>query len=52
MKYSRKMKKIILITLLIMAKINTPFAPGTPDQTTFYTPGEKGYTDYPFMNNN
>jgi N-ethylmaleimide reductase len=21
----------------------------TPDQTTFYTPGEKGYTDYPYM---
>lgn len=21
----------------------------TPDQTTFYTPGEKGYTDYPFL---
>jgi len=21
----------------------------TPDSTTFYTPGEKGYTDYPFM---
>ncbi|WOD09046.1 alkene reductase [Marinomonas sp. GJ51-6] len=21
-----------------------------PDQTTFYTPGEKGYTDYPFLN--
>ena len=20
-----------------------------PDQTTFYTPGEKGYTDYPFL---
>ncbi len=19
----------------------------TPDQSTFYTPGEKGYTDYP-----
>ena len=22
----------------------------TPDQDTFYTPGEKGYTDYPFLN--
>jgi N-ethylmaleimide reductase len=22
----------------------------TPDMDTFYTPGEKGYTDYPFMN--
>ena len=22
-----------------------------PDQTTFYTPGEKGYTDYPTLNN-
>lgn len=21
----------------------------TPDQATFYTPGEKGYTDYPFL---
>jgi N-ethylmaleimide reductase len=20
-----------------------------PDMDTFYTPGEKGYTDYPFM---
>ena len=22
----------------------------TPDQTIFYTPGEKGYTDYPTLN--
>ncbi|MCE7043187.1 alkene reductase [Dyadobacter sp. CY312] len=22
-----------------------------PDQSTFYTPGEKGYTDYPILNN-
>ena len=24
----------------------------SPDQATFYTPGEKGYTDYPFINKN
>lgn len=23
-----------------------------PDQATFYTPGEKGYTDYPFLSDN
>jgi len=30
-------------------KIDAPL--NAPDQTTFYTPGEKGYTDYPLLNN-
>lgn len=30
-------------------KTNAPL--NQPDQTTFYTPGEKGYTDYPTLNN-
>lgn len=29
-------------------KTNAPL--NAPDQNTFYTPGEKGYTDYPFLN--
>jgi N-ethylmaleimide reductase len=28
-------------------RTNAPL--NTPDQNTFYTPGEKGYTDYPFL---
>ncbi len=31
-------------------KENAPL--NDPDYDTFYTPGEKGYTDYPFMNKN
>jgi N-ethylmaleimide reductase len=32
-------------TLVTKLKTGAPMAP--PDQATFYTPGEKGYTDYP-----
>ena len=31
------------------ARIKAKAALNTPDQTTFYTPGAKGYTDYPTM---
>ena len=29
-------------------KVDAPL--NTPDKNTYYTPGEKGYTDYPKMN--
>jgi N-ethylmaleimide reductase len=29
-------------------KLNAPLNPA--DTSTFYTPGEKGYTDYPLLN--
>ncbi len=35
--------------LLARFKANAPL--NKPDQSTFYTPGEKGYTDYPTLNN-
>jgi N-ethylmaleimide reductase len=31
------------------ARVQTGATLNTPDQTTFYTPGAKGYTDYPTM---
>lgn len=34
--------------LVARFEINAPL--NAPDQTTFYTPGEKGYTDYPTLN--
>jgi N-ethylmaleimide reductase len=33
----------------LVGRIKTGAALATPDQSTFYTPGEKGYTDYPAM---
>jgi len=33
----------------LVARFKTGAALNTPDQTTFYTPGEKGYTDYPTL---
>lgn len=34
--------------LVARFKIDAPL--NVPDQNTFYTPGEKGYTDYPTLN--
>ncbi len=34
----------------LVERFQTDSALNTPDQETFYTPGEKGYTDYPFLN--
>lgn len=31
----------------MLKKLQTGAALPPPDYTTFYTPGEKGYTDYP-----
>ncbi|HSO46006.1 MAG TPA: hypothetical protein VLQ47_10875 [Rhodoferax sp.] len=31
------------------ARIQTKAALNTPDAATFYTPGAKGYTDYPTL---
>lgn len=36
----------------LVERFKADAALSTPDQATFYTPGEKGYIDYPFMNNN
>lgn len=33
----------------LVERFKTDTAINTPDQETFYTPGEKGYTDYPFL---
>lgn len=33
----------------LVERFKTDAALNTPDQETFYTPGEKGYTDYPFL---
>jgi N-ethylmaleimide reductase len=33
----------------LVERFKTGAALNTPDQNTFYTPGEKGYTDYPFL---
>jgi len=33
----------------LVERFKTDAPLNTPDQTTFYTPGEKGYTDYPFL---
>lgn len=33
----------------LVARLRTGRALAEPDETTFYTPGEKGYTDYPAM---
>lgn len=35
----------------LVERFKTDAALNAPDQETFYTPGEKGYTDYPFLNN-
>ncbi|MET4140978.1 alkene reductase [Pedobacter sp. UYP1] len=35
----------------LVARFKTDALLNTPDQDTFYTPGEKGYTDYPTLNN-
>lgn len=35
----------------LVERFKADAALSTPDQATFYTPGEKGYTDYPVMNN-
>lgn len=35
----------------LVERFKTDATLNTPDQTTFYTPGEKGYTDYPFLIN-
>lgn len=35
----------------LVARFKTGAPLNQPDQTTFYTPGEKGYTDYPILNN-
>lgn len=35
----------------LVERFKTDAALNTPDQNTFYTPGEKGYTDYPTLNN-
>lgn len=34
----------------LVERFKTDSALNAPDQETFYTPGEKGYTDYPFLN--
>lgn len=34
----------------LVERFRTDAPLNTPDQTTFYTPGEKGYTDYPTIN--
>ncbi|MNV13906.1 N-ethylmaleimide reductase [compost metagenome] len=34
----------------LVERFKTDSALNIPDQETFYTPGEKGYTDYPFLN--
>ncbi|MCD0488792.1 alkene reductase [Pedobacter sp. MC2016-14] len=36
----------------LVARFMTDAVLNQPDQTTFYTPGEKGYTDYPTLNDN
>lgn len=33
----------------LVERFKTDAPLNTPDQQTFYTPGEKGYTDYPFL---
>jgi len=33
----------------LVERFKTDAALNVPDQETFYTPGEKGYTDYPFL---
>lgn len=33
----------------LVERFKTDAPLNTPDQSTFYTPGEKGYTDYPFL---
>jgi len=33
----------------LVERFKTDAALNAPDQNTFYTPGEKGYTDYPFL---
>ena len=33
----------------LVARFKTDAPLNAPDQSTFYTPGEKGYTDYPFL---
>lgn len=35
----------------LVARFKTDVPLNAPDQNTFYTPGEKGYTDYPTLNN-
>ena len=35
----------------LVARFKADAALNQPDQATFYTPGEKGYTDYPSLNN-
>lgn len=35
----------------LVARYKTDAPLNAPDQNTFYTPGEKGYTDYPTVNN-
>lgn len=35
----------------LVARFKTDAALNTPDQNTFYTPGAKGFTDYPTLNN-
>lgn len=35
----------------LVARFKTDAPLNAPDQNTFYTPGEKGYTDYPTLNN-
>lgn len=35
----------------LVDRFKTDTALNQPDQATFYTPGEKGYTDYPSLNN-
>jgi len=36
----------------LVERFKTGAALNAPDQETFYTPGEKGYIDYPFLSNN
>lgn len=35
----------------LVERFRTDAPLNAPDQQTFYTPGEKGYTDYPFLSN-
>ncbi|MEL6251154.1 MAG: alkene reductase [Bacteroidota bacterium] len=36
----------------LVYRLKNGIAPNDPDMNTFYTPGEKGYTDYPFAEEN
>lgn len=41
-----------LTTPDLVYRLEKGLAPNEPDMNTFYTPGEKGYTDYPFAEEN